>query len=111
MTFSTSSDIQTTPLFVFGTTGGDYFSDGRGPHFVHISGSSDDLHGFIAQVLASQREFADRIRAQRRSEVVAHQRRPLTRVEKLRILAERGATAGERAAARAALIRIGDNIA
>ena len=99
-----------TGTFVFGRDGG-YYSDGRGPGYTHIQGSSDDLRGFIAQVLASQMEFAKRIQAQRRSEMTAHERRDLSRIDKLRNLVRRGATEGERQAARAALIRLGENVA
>ena len=95
-----------TASFVFGPDGGEYYEDGRGPNYTHITGSSDDLRGFMAQVFASQREFAQRIRTQRRSEMTAHDLRMVSRVDKLRVLAIRGATEGERAAARAAVARI-----
>jgi hypothetical protein len=95
-----------TATFVFGSNGGEYFANGRGPNFTHISGSGDDLGGFIRQVMASQREYAERIRRWKAAEQRAHSLRDISRLDKLRALAERGATEGERAAARAAIKRI-----
>lgn len=110
-----------TASFVFDSSGGGAFVGDEEPRtnggvgggfataFTHITGSN--FGSFLGAVMDSQRAFAtqyaERMRAQKRSEQTAHQRRQeLSKVDKIRILATRGSTPGERAAAQAAIDRI-----
>lgn len=105
MSFTETGPGSMFAQFVYDSSGGgEYFADGHGPNFTHIS--SDNLGDLLNQVFASQAGFQRRVRNWKAAENRAHSARDMTRLDKLRTLADRGATEGEREAARQAIARM-----